>query len=252
MRAQPTGSGRVLSPVESMVHQLPTATSQTSEAVCMQDPHHNPTLTPIPYPPPHPSACSERQLQLQLHRALVKIPRVHKAYPESLQKVLPHPQSAPQGGLWPVLISWREVQASGLSTTSQPFLPPGPACPRGGGRCLWVELRGHPMGVMWATVGGVQEAESSSWGQESPLPPGVPTPPPGILTPPEESPFPLPPGIPTPGPFVVFHVCVMEEKMATHSSILAWKIPWTEGPGGLQSIGSQRVGQDCCDLAHPA
>ena len=35
--------------------------------------------------------------------------------------------------------------------------------------------------------------------------------------------------------------------MATHSSILAWRIPWTEEPGGLQSIGLQRVGQD---LAH--
>ena len=32
--------------------------------------------------------------------------------------------------------------------------------------------------------------------------------------------------------------------IATHSSILAWRIPWTEGPGGLQSVGSQRVGQD--------
>ena len=31
---------------------------------------------------------------------------------------------------------------------------------------------------------------------------------------------------------------------ATHSSILAWKIPWTEEPGGLQSMGSQRVGHD--------
>ena len=29
--------------------------------------------------------------------------------------------------------------------------------------------------------------------------------------------------------------------MATHSSILAWRTPWTEGPGGLQSMGSQRV-----------
>ena len=34
----------------------------------------------------------------------------------------------------------------------------------------------------------------------------------------------------------------LEEKMATHSSILAWKIPWTEEPGGLQSMGLQRVG----------
>ena len=36
----------------------------------------------------------------------------------------------------------------------------------------------------------------------------------------------------------------LEKGMATHSSILAWRIPWTEGPGGLQSIGSQRVGHD--------
>ena len=36
----------------------------------------------------------------------------------------------------------------------------------------------------------------------------------------------------------------LEEEMATHSSILAWKIPWTEEPVGLQSMGSQRVGPD--------
>ena len=36
----------------------------------------------------------------------------------------------------------------------------------------------------------------------------------------------------------------LEEGMATHSSILAWSIPWTEEPGGLQSLGSQRVGHD--------
>ena len=34
---------------------------------------------------------------------------------------------------------------------------------------------------------------------------------------------------------------LLEKKMAAHSSILAWKIPWTEEPGGLQSMGSQRV-----------
>ena len=34
----------------------------------------------------------------------------------------------------------------------------------------------------------------------------------------------------------------LEEEMTTHSSILAWRIPWTEGPGGLQSRGSQRDG----------
>ena len=33
----------------------------------------------------------------------------------------------------------------------------------------------------------------------------------------------------------------LEEEMATHSSSLAWKIPWTEEPGGLQSLGSQRA-----------
>ena len=35
-----------------------------------------------------------------------------------------------------------------------------------------------------------------------------------------------------------------EKAMAPHSSTLAWKIPWTEEPGGLQSVGSQRVGYD--------
>ena len=36
----------------------------------------------------------------------------------------------------------------------------------------------------------------------------------------------------------------LEKEMAPHSSILAWRIPWTEEPGGLQSTGSQRVGHD--------
>ena len=36
----------------------------------------------------------------------------------------------------------------------------------------------------------------------------------------------------------------LEKGMAVHLSILAWRIPWTEEPGGLQSIGSQRVGHD--------
>ena len=36
----------------------------------------------------------------------------------------------------------------------------------------------------------------------------------------------------------------LEKGMATHSSILAWRIPWTEEPGGLQSMKSQRVGHD--------
>ena len=37
---------------------------------------------------------------------------------------------------------------------------------------------------------------------------------------------------------------LLEKEMATHSSILAWKIPWTEKPGRLQSMGSQRVGHN--------
>ena len=41
----------------------------------------------------------------------------------------------------------------------------------------------------------------------------------------------------------------LEEEMATHSSILAWRIPWTEEPGRLESIELQRVGQDWSDLA---
>ena len=36
----------------------------------------------------------------------------------------------------------------------------------------------------------------------------------------------------------------LEEGMATHASVLAWRIPWTEEPDGLQSMGSQRVGHN--------
>ena len=42
----------------------------------------------------------------------------------------------------------------------------------------------------------------------------------------------------------------MEKEMATHSSILAWKIPWTEEPGRLQSMGSQSVGHDWVTSLH--
>ena len=40
----------------------------------------------------------------------------------------------------------------------------------------------------------------------------------------------------------------LEEEMAPHPSILAWKIPWAEEPGELQSMWSQRVRQDCVTL----
>ena len=43
---------------------------------------------------------------------------------------------------------------------------------------------------------------------------------------------------------------LLEEGMTTHSSILSWRILWTEEPDGLQSIGSQIVGHDWSDLAH--
>ena len=41
-----------------------------------------------------------------------------------------------------------------------------------------------------------------------------------------------------------FHFHALEKEMATHSSVLPWRIPWTEKPGGLQSMGSHRVGHD--------
>ena len=47
-------------------------------------------------------------------------------------------------------------------------------------------------------------------------------------------------------------VHALEKEMATHSSILAWRIPGTEKPGGLPSMGLHRVGHDCSDLAAAA
>ena len=44
----------------------------------------------------------------------------------------------------------------------------------------------------------------------------------------------------------------LEKAMASHSSTLAWKIPWMEEPGRLQSMGSHRVGHDLSDLAAAA
>ena len=49
-----------------------------------------------------------------------------------------------------------------------------------------------------------------------------------------------------------FHFPASEKEMATHSSFLAWRIPGTEEPGGLPSLGSHRVGHDWCDLAAAA
>ena len=49
-----------------------------------------------------------------------------------------------------------------------------------------------------------------------------------------------------------FHFHALEKEMATHSSVLAWKIPGMAEPGGLQSMGSHRVGHDWSDLAAAA
>ena len=46
-----------------------------------------------------------------------------------------------------------------------------------------------------------------------------------------------------------FHFHALEKEMATHSSVLAWRIPGTGEPGGLPSMGSHRVGHDRSDLA---
>ena len=49
-----------------------------------------------------------------------------------------------------------------------------------------------------------------------------------------------------------FHFHALEKEMATHSSVLAWRIPGTAEPGGLLSLGSHRVGHDWSDLAAAA
>ena len=46
-----------------------------------------------------------------------------------------------------------------------------------------------------------------------------------------------------------FHFYALEKEMATHSSVLAWRIPGMGEPSGLPSMGSHRVGHDCSDLA---
>ena len=51
---------------------------------------------------------------------------------------------------------------------------------------------------------------------------------------------------------LTFHFHALEKEMATHSSVLAWRIPGTEEPGGLLSMGSHRVGHDWSDLAAAA
>ena len=47
-----------------------------------------------------------------------------------------------------------------------------------------------------------------------------------------------------------FHFHALEEEMAIHSSVLAWRIPWTEDPGGLQSMGLQKSEKQPSNYAH--
>ena len=49
-----------------------------------------------------------------------------------------------------------------------------------------------------------------------------------------------------------FHFSALEKEMATHSSVLAWRISGTEEPAGLPSMGLHRVRHDCCNLAAAA
>ena len=49
--------------------------------------------------------------------------------------------------------------------------------------------------------------------------------------------------------YFIVAAIILEKEMATHSSVLAWRIPGTGGPGGLSSLGSHRVGHDWSDLA---
>ena len=50
-------------------------------------------------------------------------------------------------------------------------------------------------------------------------------------------------------PSNTFHFYALEKEMATHSSVLAWRLPGTGEPGGLPSLGMHRVGHDCSELA---
>ena len=56
----------------------------------------------------------------------------------------------------------------------------------------------------------------------------------------------------SPHSFAELPWAILEKEMATHSSVLAWRIPGTGEPGGLRSMGSHRVGHDCSNLAAAA
>ena len=97
------------------------------------------------------------------------------------------------------------------------FVPPYlGSCGEGNGTSLQYSCLEHPMdrGAWWAAVHGVAKSQARL------------------------SDF-----------IFTFHFHALEKEMATHSSVLAWRIPGTEEPSGLPSMGSHRVGHDSSDLA---
>ena len=104
----------------------------------------------------------------------------------------------------------------GEETVSSPFLASRGPYREGNGTPLQYSCLENPMdrGAWWAAIYGV--AKSQTWLRDFTF---------------------------------TFHFHALEKEMATHSNVLAWRIPWTEEPDGLPSMGSHRVGHDWSDLA---
>ena len=108
---------------------------------------------------------------------------------------------------------------TGFFSVRKPCLLPPAASGEGNGTLLQYSCLENPMdgGAGWAAVHGV--AKSRTWLSDFTF---------------------------------TFHFHALEKEMATHSSVLAWRIPRTGEPGGLPSMGSHRVGHDRSDLAAAA
>ena len=117
--------------------------------------------------------------------------------------------------LCPTLCDPMECSTPGLTTEFRVHCTGG----EDNGTPLQYSYLGNPMdgGAWWAAVHGV--AESRTWLSDFTF---------------------------------TFHFHTLEKEMTTHSGILAWRIPGTEEPGGLLSMGSHRVGHDWSDLAAAA
>ena len=107
------------------------------------------------------------------------------------------------------MVQWLRFQASTAGSTG--LIPGQGTNGEGNGTPLQYSCLENPMdgGAWWAAVHGVAE----SWTRLSDFP-------------------------------FTFHFNALEKEMATHSSVLAWRIPGTGEPGGLPSMGLQRVGHD--------